>query len=350
MYYADEQDIKTPYYKWLRDNKYVNYDNIPKLLELLEQYIGESKDKYRNRQAALRALEYVTDVVKHYKLENDLYLVQEYYDKLLSHKAFNKLSVTYYSDHLNILLFINDLPNGKELLKNHGVDFSKYGKYREAAFNNYLNGGGSSYYNTGFNIEKLQQFVPKELDAKKILDKKVTLYLCIFLTNNNVEIPHKTLCQLANQIYSASVSDDYRTNNLYHENNLVDKFTNMLLKNSNFVNFIASRSNLNLGIYYYFDKVFPIPKELDMDELEKAEQNKFDPNYKYRIIFNNEFSRKLYSNPGYKYINLNTKMTQKVNLKLSGTKFVTPEEQEENLKKQAQIDQEERPTTKRLKV
>lgn len=348
MTYYDIEDEKTPFYKWLINNKYVNYDNIPKLLELLNDHIETSNNKYKNRQAVVAVLKYVTDVVKTEKLENDLYFVEEYYDQLLSHRSLKKINANYYY-HIDILLYLNETQQGKELLKKHGIDFSKHGKLREVAFDKYLNGHSYSI-DRSFNIEKLQQFMPKELDGKSLLDKNLNLDLCIFLTNNGIEISQTYLCKLANKVYLASVSDDYRTNHLYNTNNLIDKFTNMLVKNSNFVNFIASRSNLDLGIYHYFDRVFPIPKNLDIDELEKSEKNKSDSQYKQRTIFNNEFSIKLYGNPGYKYINLNTKMVQKVNLKLSGSKFVTLEEQEENLKKQEQMDQIQKPATRRLKI
>ena len=59
------------------------------------------------------------------------------------------------------------------------------------------------------------------------------------------------------------------------------------MKSSSFSDYIAPVKNLNVAIYHYFDRVFPIPKDLNMMlyELEDPE--------KYHIYFINEFSRRL---------------------------------------------------------
>lgn len=308
-----------PISSWLR-NRHPDYDSLPQLFSLFEEQLP--KKSYYKTTIIAEVLTYVNKIVKHFRLENDLELVKEYYDICLN---INNLNRGYNNTQLvNEVLFISECKNGQDILKEYGIDFTKHSsKWRMAVYERCFE--SSSF----LDIKKATQYRPKVIDSKKLLQEKLSLTLCVFLVDNDIEIPKNYLCQLANIIFNKfNCVNGLQILDKTHD---LDRFAYVLMKSSSFSDYIAPVKNLNLAIYHYFDRVFPIPKDLNMmlSELEDPE--------KYQIYLINEFSRRLYNNPAYGYLNINTKFNQKINLKYSGKKFVSTEEQEINLQREKEI-------------
>jgi hypothetical protein len=307
---------------------YLNYDQLDTVENLIKDNMPDNS--YQCATVMSHFVNFVTRIVKHYDLKKELGLVEEYYDMCFLNK--NVTRPYRRPQFLDTILYLNEFEEGKVLLKKYGIDLEKGSeKIRQAAFEKYSSGNL-------LNIQKMQEFVPKEIDHKTLLDKKLSVSMCEFLNHNGIEIPKLQLCILAKQLFNHVSNEKYNTSVLHTGS--IERYTNLLIQNASFYNYVAPQKDIHLAIYNYFDKEFPIPKEYNFtkEELLKEETHK--------INFMNEFSKKLYSNPGYCFMNLNKKIAHKVNLKFSGTKFVHPEVEAENLKKE----DETRVVYKKLKI
>ena len=272
---------------WLNKNRnYYNYDHLPHLLTQLDEIAISIESKYEFNSLNVCVLNYLNSFVNYHHLKNDFELVESFYQECFNYKKCeihkNK------RNYLNILLFLNDFDQGKAFLNKNGIDFSKYGKYRDLAFEKVLE---TNFFST----KELELFSPKVINHKELLDKKLSIPMCKFLNNNGFEIPKNYLCSLIIKIYN-SLLDENKTYNSdsflrLHKTQQIQEFSNLLVNNASFKNYIAPVKDIHLGIYTYFDKIFPVPKDLNFtsDELNNIQNRK-----KY---FLNEFSKQLFNNP-----------------------------------------------------
>lgn len=314
--------------EWLYKNgSHYNYDAIPELLKIMEE--NKSPYSYYNARTINLVLNHLNKITNYYNLKEDFELMEEYYDVCFKDKKIRSYLSTYL---LTPLIYLNEFSKGKNYLKKQGIDLYKQDKLREALFDKYLHSK---------EFTKCKDFAPKELDSKKLLDKHLSIELCQFLNERGIEIPKEYLCQLLKKVYLSIVElETFSLNRLNSGEKIIDKFTNLLLENASFVNYVAPAKNINLAIYNYFDKEFMMPRALTEEEIK-------DPTRKGRkLVFENEFSTLLYNNPGFRFLNLKTKVAHKVNMKFSGKKFVPAEVQQENLEKEEQNSK----VSKRIKV
>lgn len=308
--------------------------HLPELFTLVKSNMP--KLSYQRTELLGVMLIELNRVVTSEKLQDNINILKEYYDMCFLTKGVKNIHS--YPTYLAGVEFLNEFSGGQELLKKYGINLEKGNdKLKEALFHKYL----TQQYKV-VDIKKLQQFAPREIDSKFLLDNHLSLPIAKFLNNNGIEIEKKYLQKLAQIVFNKVSGSSYQASRLTAGLNsgYVESFTDLLLNNSNFSNYIAPSKDIHLAIYQYFDKVYPMPKEYKFSQSDLMHEENIRKN------FVNEFSKKLYNNPGYSYINISTKIAHKVNLKYSGTKFVQPQIQEENLKQENAL----KGTTKRKKI
>lgn len=327
--------MENPILLWIQKN-YVDYDKLPELFAIVDEHLPQTN--YSRLDIIGSVLHYLNKVVTEYDLKKDLELVKEYYDKCFLDKKIKHIHGV--NTIVYAVLYLNDFPEGKELLKTYGIDLSKKdNKMRAAAYKLEVK-KAPFFSNQPLNINKLREFAPKVIDFQDLLENHLALNVCQFINENGFEIQKKYLCQLVNKTYLSFASTSYEEKNINHKT--MEALGNILIETKHFKDMLASSKNIHLAIYNYFDKVYSIPKEIkkilhtndpNMSADMKMHYWEMKKNY-----FNNEFCKALYNHPAFLYVNLTTKLIQETNIKYSGTKFVRKEEEENNLEKSRVLD------------